>query len=585
MAKNNFLTRWLPLVIILAVALLAVRPLMRPGFFPMHDDEQIARLVELHRGLTGGQYPVRWVGNLGFGYGYPLFNFYPPLVYWIGEVFYLVGFSLLTSTKLVIFLGFFLSGVFMYRLAREYFGKVAGLVAAVLYIFNPYHALDIYVRGALSEFFSFVFLPAIFWATRRLFRTGKAVWIVALSMFLALFLLTHNMMVMILAPAYALYLLFLFWQHGFDWKILRSLVISAGLFLLLTAFFWLPALAEKQFTLVDRLLLTELADFRAHFVYLRQLWHSPWGFGGSLFGLADGLSFEIGKIHLVFSFAAVVVGAVLVRRRAAGGPVLLFFALLLAVAVFLMSFHSRFVWELVRPLGYLQFPWRFLLLAVFAASLLGGGVIAHLFDRFAQRRFFSLLVTAGSIALAIGLNLGYFQPASWLAVTDADYTGDTEIRWRVSRMSYDFVPRQVATALSESGTTVVDISQGEIAREPYEIISGNLVVEPVRDEFHAKTFRVSGPGEFRLNTYDFPGWKAYLDGKEAEIYPTGKLHLITVSVPEGEHGLSFRFTNTPVRTAGNTLSVLGLLVSLGVLIIARKSGGTGNPHQNPDVPT
>ena len=45
----------------------------------MHDVQQVARLQQMDKSLKAGQFPVRWVEDLGFGYGYPVFNFYPHL--------------------------------------------------------------------------------------------------------------------------------------------------------------------------------------------------------------------------------------------------------------------------------------------------------------------------------------------------------------------------------------------------------------------------------------------------------------------------------------------------------------------------
>src|SRR4030042_1561299 len=94
------------LIIILFIFLVSVLlsvPLTKPGFYQIHDDQQIARLSLFDKALKSGQFPVRWVDDLGFGFGYPLFVFYPPLVYILGEMFHLVGFGLTSSIKL----GFF----------------------------------------------------------------------------------------------------------------------------------------------------------------------------------------------------------------------------------------------------------------------------------------------------------------------------------------------------------------------------------------------------------------------------------------------------------------------------------------------
>src|SRR3989344_6475331 len=98
--------KYLGLLFILILSFWAIQPLFHSGFFPMHDDEQIARLYQLHLTLSSGQFPPRWIPDLGFGFGYPFYNFYPPLVYYLGEIFYILGLSLLASTKIVMAMGF-----------------------------------------------------------------------------------------------------------------------------------------------------------------------------------------------------------------------------------------------------------------------------------------------------------------------------------------------------------------------------------------------------------------------------------------------------------------------------------------------
>lgn len=104
--KNKFI---LPSLIIIA-SLIISWPLTKPGLYTMHDDQQIARLFVFDQALKHGQFPVRWVDGLGFGFGYPLFVFYPPLVYLLGELFHLAGFSFINSIKLVFFSAIFFFG-------------------------------------------------------------------------------------------------------------------------------------------------------------------------------------------------------------------------------------------------------------------------------------------------------------------------------------------------------------------------------------------------------------------------------------------------------------------------------------------
>ena len=49
--------------------------LLKQDYYVMHDDTQMIRQLEFEKCLKDGQIPCRWTPDLGFGYGYPLFNF------------------------------------------------------------------------------------------------------------------------------------------------------------------------------------------------------------------------------------------------------------------------------------------------------------------------------------------------------------------------------------------------------------------------------------------------------------------------------------------------------------------------------
>ena len=313
----------LPFIILFALCFFAIRALFVPGFFTMHDDEQIARLYELNDSVLAGQIPPRWVAHLGFGYGYPLFNFYPPFVYYTGEIFYLLGFSLINATKIVMVLGFLLSALFMYLWVKNRYGVLAGIFAGILYTYAPYHGVDLYVRGALAEFFSFVWIPAIFWTLDQAVEKRSYRWATLSGICFAFLILTHSLTALAFIPFYLVYLIVLCYENKSYIKQLFPVICCSGMVALgLSAYFWLPSLLEKKYTLVDQILTKELADYSIHFVYPQQLWNSPWGYGGSIAGPHDGLSFQVGKVHLmliIFSLAAVVV-LFLKRRKTAIPP-------------------------------------------------------------------------------------------------------------------------------------------------------------------------------------------------------------------------------------------------------------------------
>jgi hypothetical protein len=320
------LKKFIPVLIIFAFSLPAILPLFHQGLFTMHDDQQVVRLIQLDKSLAAGQFPVRWVQDLGFGYGYPLFNFYPPLVYYLGEIFHLLlSTSFIISIKLVFAAAFLGSALTMYWWAKHHYGRLAAVIAALFYVYIPYRAVDAYVRGALAELFSFVWLPLILLSIDKIFDhfsnakskslPFKPVVILAISY--GLLMITHNLITLpftLLMILYAL-LQFIRVKPKRYLQLVGSFLLAGVLGLGLSAFFWLPALSEKQFTLVDQILLTEKYAYTLHYVYPEQLWNTLWGYGGSAPGKLDGISFKIGKLHLILSLITICLCLLKVIRK------------------------------------------------------------------------------------------------------------------------------------------------------------------------------------------------------------------------------------------------------------------------------
>lgn len=551
--------RFWPFIAIFILVIPVIIPLFHNGFFTMHDDEQIARLYELDQSVRAMDIPPRWVSHLGFGFGYPLFNFYPPLVYYFGEFFHLLGFSFINATKIVMGLGFFLSGIFMFLWVKKYAGILGGIVAATLYVYAPYHGVDLYVRGAFAEFFSFVWIPAVFWSMDKVTEKKNTKWVVISSMLLAFVVLTHNLIALPFVFFLIMYSLRILLGERNQIKILLPLFALIGFLALgLTAYFWLPALVEKQYTLVDTILTKELANYTIHFVYLNQLWNSPWGYGGSAAGLNDGLSFQVGKFQLLLPFLTVLVSIYFfVRKRDKRTLFFISIFSLFLFSLFMTTAFSKFLWDIFQPLAYLQFPWRFLEFSAVFSSFLGGVSIVF-FKKFLKEKitlFIGISIIVGSIFLIVR----FFHPSEYLSNSDKDYIVNQDIEWRVSKMSFEYVPKGVATYISPLGITQLAIEQKDIPISSFQIQKGDMTVLEKVNAPSYKQYATSGlGGVLTINTYMFPGWSVYIDGKKENITKFGMLQLISFPVSSGAHVVEVVFENTPIRVAGNVVSILSL---------------------------
>lgn len=567
--SDNF---W-PLVVIVFAFLLSSRTLIfQKGYFNMHDDLQMMRQLEMEKCFLDLQIPCRWIADMGYGFGFPLFNFYPPLPYLMGELFRLVGFTFVTTAKLTFALSFLLSGVGMYFLAKKFFGKTGGVVSSVFYIWAPYHAVDVYVRGAMNESWALIFFPLIFLYSYQLITESnkskdkfKNVLGLTLSWF-GLFT-SHNLMVLIFAPFFALWCLIWLVKEK-NYKIIPQLAISGIWSLGLAAFFTIPAIVENKYTWLKSQLIGYY-DYTAHFVTLKQLLISRfWDYGPSVWLEYDRMSFQIGHLHWILSLIilAWVVKKIWNLKHKNKGKInfkIVFTDKILILLIFLlfMGWSSAFmthvrstpIYQTFSFLALVQFPWRFLTLITFSFSFLAGGVVLMIKNK--KRK---VLVSIMLCLFLVIFNWKYFLPehGKMGALTDEEKFSNAAWDLQQTAGIYDYLPMWAKEAPKGPQKTLAEIMQGE----------GLITNESQGTNWAKFNLKTEENLIVRINIFKFSGWKVYLDGNEIEysVPDEEKWGRMWINVSPGEHLIEAKFTNTPIRTISNgvsLLSFLGLLFS------------------------
>jgi hypothetical protein len=482
-----------------------------------------------------GIFPCRWASDSGMGYGEPLFNFYGQFPYWAGQVIHTVGFSIVNTVKTLFILTIVLSGVSMYFVSSKYWGKWGGIISAIAYMYAPYRAVDVWVRGALNESLVFVFYPIIFYNLDQyaLRRQKRNLWV--LILFSAMLVTTHNLSVVMFIPFLLIWWIIRVIRER-NLRCIPGLVMAGVLIGGLTAYYLLPVIFETSLVTLTKTT-QGYYDYRAHFATLSQLFISRfWGYGASLWGPVDGLSFSIGQLNWIV-VAAVAAVAVFKRNWTSQKINFYLFALLGLMALFLTHNKSQFVWDHIHFMAFIQFPWRFLGGALFFLSLAGGALASIIPEKIKN------LVIIAVVILFIGTNFSFFRPDIWREVSDrAQFSGKLWDEQRSSALQ-DFWPN---SASSEPVAFAPVWPGAEIKSQ-----SATFPVDPDL----GKT--ISFPIVY------FPGWKANIDGKNLDIFPGKELGLITADVPAGTTKVHLVFANTWPRTVGNLISGL----SLGILML------------------
>lgn len=557
------------LLLVFIITVPSFLSLLNSGYFSMHDDQHIVRLFLFHEGIKQGNILPRWVDILGFGYGFPVFNFYPPLMYYVAEIFHVMGFSLIWSIKLLVITGFVVGAIGMYMFLRQVADKLTGFLGATLFTYFFYHAVTGYVRGALAEFFSISLIPYLFWALDTVARKKNIQSSIWLGIAFALLVLCHPLISFPSVFYIVFFLIFyLIIQKNNKDRIdlLKYAALGGFIGLGLSMFSWLPSMVEKQYTIVDEILTQELASYKIHFIYPFQFLYSMWAYGGSVAGPNDGMTFQLGKVHMGLSALAVGLFVLLFRKlhkHKATVSYFIFFVLVLAWSIFMTITASQPIWDAVRFLWYLQFPWRFLTFVCFFISAVGAYTVYLVKDlRIPNIQWFRIGFVVVSILATIVIYGKYFKPQHILMTTDKERTTYDEIAWRISRTSFEFFPKGIKTKKSQYGTTIPAIEPDTISRTQYELIQGTAQIKQTTDLFEKQYFSINAqtPITFRLNAYLFPGWKAYIkkDGKKEELKvdTNNDFKLMTISLPKGTYEVLFDFEETPLRMIANTISII-----------------------------
>ena len=544
-----------PFLIVFVLSLPAIVALVHKGYYGASDDLHIAWLMEMDKLVKIGQIPPRFVPDLSYQFGYPLFNFVFPLPFYIAELFHLAGLTFVGSIKLLFALTIPVSGYFMYKLLEKYVIPALALAGGVIYMYTPYRSTDIYVRGAVGEALSFVFLPLAVMSLINIFSgKGRRAWVGIFGLSIAFLITSHNIMAYMFFPFLVLLAVMLFLgMRGTPLFLASKKRILFGFLLgiLISAFFWFPAIVESRLMQYDTVF-----GFADHFPTLRQLVTPYFGYGASVPGPGDGMSFFIGVANLILVLVAIYGFFKLGRSIEKEQKILLLWAFFVFfVSVFMMNYRSSFLWSHLPLLPYFQFPWRFLSMTTF---------VTPIFIIFAGKLRSANYIGYALVAFAIILNFSYFKPHDFLE-RDDHYFRDRYIpepsasdAYRQTSEEYLRLPKDTAVRPLNVYPRV-SVKRGEFT----EVILTNSL--------DAKfTVKSDVLALVSYNKYLFPGWQAKVDGQKVTLHAGRPFGQIYINLLPGEHTVEVYFRETPMRMILDIISLISLFTALGMIFIPRR---------------
>lgn len=370
------------------------------------------------------------------------------------------------------------------------------------------------------------------------------------------------------------------------WRIVRAVASPAGavvgagaLGAGAAAWFWVPAVFEQH--------AVQLAgntsgyfSYRNHFLALVDLsaWLGERGDVGGVRGLlrslvtgpavfdphpwvrydaAAGVPATTGIVLL----ALAILGAAAVWRRSARRGAVRFWVGAALAATLLTTAVSWPLWEMLEPLAWAQFPWRWLNVQALALAMLAGGLGALPAPR-ARWRFAAAL--AASVALAAGgmaaldpevLPIG--QPTVADLRTFELFSGNIGSTVRAEYLPWAVNPQPASSVHSVAGVRV-----GPRAMDGEEV-GAALVHDGVASQTWQLDVAGADEATIALPLMWFPGWLATIDGDPPrETRALDGSGWLTVDVPPGRHVVNVSLQRTPIRAWSEVISLAALMLML-----------------------
>lgn len=548
--------------LLIILTFLILKPLFSNRLLYSDDAElHAARVANYYLAAKQDQIPPRWAPNLDSGYGSAVFNFTYPLPYLISAVIFMALPTMITTSLNLTIILTTVSGVLgIYFLARQFsLPPWRSAIAAVLYLAAPYTLINIYSRTALGEIAFFALLPWVMWGVENIIRKkkGSLLLSVFLVIDLSLLFISHQTSLIITLPVLAIYYWIRTKAKSEFIALIKQTIPIVVISLLLTAWYWLPALMEKQYVILDRT--STITNYLTQFP-------QRWSFFFHQITNLDRLNtFKMVSVGYSSWIIFLISLWITTKKKVTDKKIILYLLGTITLATLLMMPFSRPLW-LISGLGnYLQYPWRLLSILTLCTVLL----FIHIskIKLFENNYWLAIaLVVTSLLSMSI-----YAQPRGFQEWSDHELFE----YFKTTTTFNEFQPIWAAeyTRHFPEGKISFRVPQQDLydneALQSADYAS--LEIQNWSGSQMSYSVKTDEPVEVIQKTYHFPGWELKINNQIHEIFYQDKEFPghITYSLDSGEHQIQLEFTqNTPSRKIGSHLVPLGLITLVLYLVLS-----------------
>ena len=409
----------------------------------------------------------------------------------------------------------------------------------------PYHfEIDLWRRQDIGELTNYIWMPLVLYYTDKIFEGREAIVGVAVSY--CLLMLSHLPSALLFSIALGCYVWVTLW-HRHSWRYLPQFAAAIFIGVLLAAVYWVPALFSEQYVRADKLW-TPYFDFHKWFFPIDAAPHHD----GDSRAFADRLFTVIGATTAMFALFWLV--AFRWREKFAAKKIWGILALM-AVAWFLMSSWSTFVWEAVPVLWKVQFPWRIAMVIDLATAIAALHALHCLYvhrDRFSAIALLAALVLLGVCLFTANVmqKLDPYDNAWWVVGRDGAVSNGLDApeyttRWNPIRSG------DTSRLIAGRAPLTFDEAAGQVAVSAWA---------PRRIELQVSLRRNT---VVSVRQFYFPNWRAHIvDGAAVELKPAAANGLLALHLPAGNYRVQLQLIPLQQELIGSAVSVVGVALLL-----------------------
>jgi hypothetical protein len=248
-----------------------------------------------------------------------------------------------------------------------------------------------------------------------------------------------------------------------------------------------------------------------------------------------------------------------------------------AACVLLMTPPGDFAWRVVRPLQTIQFPWRFnAVLCVAAAALIATSVRSLRRGRpYGAVRLAALVVGCAFVAgwVVFTVQVARKEFPSLRRGSPAGMDAAYFKRLERGRDAPEYRPATAASTQTEDFEKLLSriCREGERLAKAC-VVEGAAAITVERWQPRELALRVETVSGVALNVSQFyyPGWTAYLDGRQHALAPSQPDGLLHLRLPPGAHEITLRLEKRPPESIGQLVSASSLILLLVWLVVGRR---------------